>query len=54
MTILASAGRGAGSNAVWGKGFEAFKNFGQQIIGMTEANRKTVGEATTVATRHAK
>lgn len=39
-----------GAGAGWEKGFEAFKGFGQQIISMTEANRKAVGEATAEAT----
>lgn len=55
-SYLVSAGGSTDANARWTKGFEAFKNFGQQIINMTEANSKAVGEATAhaSATAHAK
>ncbi|MFZ2269228.1 MAG: phasin family protein [Azonexus sp.] len=50
MSSYFAQSKGAGDNASWMKGFDAFKSFGQQIISMTEANRKAVGEATAEAT----
>ncbi|MBS1157815.1 MAG: phasin [Proteobacteria bacterium] len=58
MSSYFAQNKGAGIGAGWEKGFETFKGFGQQIVSMTEANRKAIGEATSqvaaAATAHGK
>lgn len=46
--FFSSQGKGGriGASNIWSKGFDVYRDFGQQITRMTEANSKAVGDAT--------